>query len=89
MIHAKAVARQDTAGWERMCHIKNTYLPIRKQGLCRLGVPFPDDWTAATSANATAEGWAYNCYVNPQVEHYLVPELKKKLERIASFVSSQ
>lgn len=89
MIHTKAVARQDTAGWERMCHVNNTYLPLRRQGLCRLGVPFPDHWNPAKSTNATAEGYAYNCYVNSQVENYLVPELKKKLVRTASFFETQ
>jgi hypothetical protein len=84
MIHTKAVARQDTSGWERMCHINNSYLAIRKQGLCRLGVPFPDDWTLRSS-NATSEGWAYNCYVNHQVEDFLVPQLEKQLSKHADF----
>jgi hypothetical protein len=86
MIHTKAVATQDTAGWERMCHINNTYLPHRRQGLCRLGVPFPDDWTAvAGGVNATEEGWAYNCYVNQQVEQYLAPRLHAALLPHANF----
>jgi hypothetical protein len=89
MIHTKAVARQDTSGWERQCHINNTLLPRRQQGLCRLGVPFPDNWKPALSSNATDEGWAYNCYINPQVENYLVPELKKELKQTASFFETQ
>lgn len=87
MIHTKAVARQDTAGWERMCHINNTYLPIRRQGLCRLGVPWPDEGHVYVegAVNATPEGRAYNCFVNRQVEDYLVPLLKMKLEKHADF----
>ena len=84
MIHTKSVARQDTAGYNRMCHINNTYLNPRRQGLCRLGVPFPDDFNPAVS-NATKEGYAYNCYVNEQVENYLVPQLIDKLKRTANF----
>jgi Glycosyltransferase family 92 len=83
MIHTKAVARQDTAGWERMCHINNTYLPVRRQGLCRLGVPYPDDWTP--KVNGTEDGWAYNCYVNEKVENFLIPKLKAQLEKHANF----
>lgn len=83
MIHTKAVARQDTSGWERMCHINNTYLPIRKQGLCRLGVPWPDkDYIFKNDEiNATLEGRAFNCYVNQQVENYLVPKLLNELNQ--------
>lgn len=90
MIHTKAVARQDTAGWKRMCHINNTFLPIRRQGLCRLGVPFPSDWSASRSiSNATTEGWAYNCYVNEKLENDFVPELNKQLKLTASFFETQ
>ena len=81
MIHTKAVARQDTAGWERMCHIRNMKLPKRQQGLCRLGVPFPDDWNG--SVNATKEGWAFNCYPNALVEEYFAPRLKEALSEHA------
>jgi len=88
MIHTKAVAIQDTAGWERMCHIDNLKLPKRKQGLCRLGLPWPKDATLAAQ-NATKEGWAYNCYVNEKVENYLVPRLQTNLAERAHFFDNQ
>ena len=88
MIHTKSVARQDTAGYERMCHINNTFLSPRRQGLCRLGLPFPSDYNPAIS-NATKEGYTYNCYVNEQVENYLVPQLVEKLMRTANFFGTQ
>jgi len=77
MIHTKAVARQDTAGWEKACHISNLAKPKKQQAMCRLGVPWPngDD----TGDNATADGWAYNCYVNEKVENHFVPALQEKL----------
>jgi hypothetical protein len=87
MIHTKAVAQQDTAGWQRMCSIQNLYRPQRKQGLCRLGVPWPKDPEIA-KLNATAEGKgaAFNCYVNDKVEDFLVPRLNEQLaERLHFF----
>lgn len=83
MVHTKAVARQDTNGWERVCHIDNFKLPKKRQGLCRLGVPYPDDWSPAN--NSTKEGWASNCYVNPQVENNLIPRLNERMAAHADF----
>ena len=83
MVHTKSVATQDTAGWERMCHIDNMKLPQRRQGTCRLGVPFPDE---PTTANATSDGWAFNCYVNPQVENYLAPRLNQLMKKHETFL---
>lgn len=78
MIHSKAVATQDTARWETVCHID--YLADKRhRGLCRLGIPWPVD-PGLIKANATAEGWAYNCYVNQKVEEYFVPQLKAALK---------
>ena len=84
MVHTKAVARQDTAGWERVCHIDNLKQPKRRQGLCRLGVPWPDDPEEAKK-NATEEGWAFNCFVNEKVEKYLVPRLEESLKKHEHF----
>jgi Glycosyltransferase family 92 len=88
MIHTKSVARQDTAGYNRMCHINNTYLNPRRQGLCRLGIPYPPQYNPSQSTNATPEGYAYNCYVNEQVEDYLIPKLIEKLKRTANFFTA-
>ncbi|GKY99561.1 hypothetical protein MPSEU_000910400 [Mayamaea pseudoterrestris] len=75
MIHSKAVATQDTVGWERVCHIDIQKETNKwKRGLCRLGVPWPVD-PGLIKQNATEEGWAYNCYVNRKVEEYFVPRL--------------
>jgi hypothetical protein len=87
MIHTKAVAQQDTAGWQRMCSIHNLYRSKRQQGLCRLGVPWPKDPELA-KLNATAEGKgaAFNCFVNDKVEDFLVPRLNEQLaERLHFF----
>ncbi len=85
MIHTKAVARQDTAGWERACSIESKKLPKRQQGLCRLGIPWPEDTSQQNENNATDDGWAYNCYVNQKVEEFFVPKLKEKLAKWAHF----
>ncbi|KAL7571115.1 hypothetical protein ACA910_014724 [Epithemia clementina (nom. ined.)] len=85
MLHAKAVAVQDTAGYQRMCSIENLQLPRRKQGLCRLGVPWPSgEWPQDPQnppLRGTPEGYAYNCYVNPHIEQVLVPRLEQELQR--------
>ena len=85
MIHTKAVARQDTAGWQRVCHIDNLKKPKGQQGLCRLGVPWPTEKEeyedpAMNGVNATKEGWAYNCYVNEKVEKFYIPKLEASLQ---------
>lgn len=87
MLHAKAVAVQDTAGYQRMCSIDNLKLHKRRQGLCRLGVPWPaGEWPKDPQQPpmaGTPEGYAYNCYVNPQIETLLVPRLEQELHKHA------
>ena len=71
MIHSKAVARQDTAAWEKNCrHGEHGF------DQCRIGFPWPEDGSNRTYDD---EGWEYNCYVNPKVESYWAPLLKAKL----------
>jgi hypothetical protein len=85
MIHTKAVARQDTVDWVNVCNIKNEYLPKRRRGLCRLGIPWPTDPDEAAK-NCTSGGWAYNCYVNEKVETVYVPKLQAAMEaKLAEF----
>lgn len=88
MIHSKAVAIQDTAGYERVCHINNTDPSIskRKRGLCRLGIPWPDELGAV---NATTDGWAYNCFVNRKVEDVLIPKLNEQMAKFAHIFDQQ
>jgi hypothetical protein len=71
MIHSKAVARQDTAGWERVCYKGGS-------GTCRIGFPWPE---GAEEAGITTneEDWKYNCYVNEKVEKYWGPRLRQQL----------
>ena len=83
MLHAKAVAIQDTAGYQRMCSIENLKLAVRRQGLCRLGVPWPkNQWPTnfkKPPIAGTKDGYAYNCFVNEQIENILVPRLEQEL----------
>lgn len=83
MLHAKAVAVQDTAGYKSYCHIDNLKLPRGKQGLCRLGVPWPEPWPQDMNhlpILGTKEGYAYNCFVNDQIEYVLVPRLQSDMK---------
>ena len=74
MLHAKAIATQDTAGWEKRCTGE------MKRGTCRIGVPYPDLNTSST-VTKDSQGWMYNCYVNPKIENYWVPLLDKELRK--------
>jgi hypothetical protein len=82
MLHTKAMATQDTAGWEKRCKGE-------MQGTCRIGVPYPDLNTSST-VTADKEGWLYNCYVNPKIEEFWVPRLHQELKQstVIDFESS-
>jgi hypothetical protein len=92
MIHTKAVARQDTAGWESACHKDNLELPPKQRVMCRLGLPWPEPWPAdpeTAAVKATPEGWAFNCFVNPKVENEFAPKLQEALVARAPFLTLQ
>lgn len=72
MLHTKAMATQDTAGWETRCKGE-------MKGTCRIGVPYPDLNTSST-VTKDDDGWHYNCYVNPRIEHFWVPRLHQELQ---------
>jgi len=74
MLHAKAIATQDTAGWQKRCTGEMT------RGTCRIGVPFPD-LTPTSNVTKDSEGWIHNCYVNPKIENYWVPLLNEDLKK--------
>ena len=92
MLHAKAVALQDTAGYQRMCSVENLKLPIRKQGTCRLGVPWPKGSWPTDFNNpplaGTKEGYAFNCYVNAHIEELLIPRLEEELKKHSNLLTA-
>jgi len=71
MLHTKAMATQDTAGWQKACKSEAS-------GTCRIGNPYPP---GAFEDNVThdEDGWLYNCFVNDKVDDYWVPKLEKAL----------
>lgn len=78
MLHAKAIARQDTAGWLDACMEKSSCMQI-----CRIGVPFPVSNSGEEDGQGTVDykGWAYNCYVSQKVDDYWVPLLEEALNK--------
>ena len=71
MLHTKAIATQDTAGWLEVCKKGG-------QSLCRIGNPYPkgaEDVVEATDK----ENWSYNCYVNEKIENHFVPALERSM----------
>lgn len=85
MLHTKAVAVQDTAGYKRVCSVEYLEKPMEHHELCRLGVPWPKElWPTSlkhTQVLGTPEGYAYNCYVNDKIENFFVPRLDHELKK--------
>ena len=81
MLHTKAVARQDTAGWLDICTLSNRdAVKGKKKETCRVGVPFPIDYNKKSHGVADEKGWKYNCNENLRTEKYWVPRLEKALQ---------
>lgn len=74
MLHSKSIARQDTVGWKKNCHEG-----LKGFDQCRIGFPWPEDGSNATSDE---NGWEYNCYVNPRIENFWAPKVKAKLKEM-------
>ena len=72
MLHTKAMATQDTAGWNDVCMGE-------ARGTCRIGNPYPAD-ALAKNISKDKEGWQYNCFVNNKIEGYYLPLLKEKMK---------
>jgi hypothetical protein len=75
MLHTKAVATQDTVGWEQAC--KAGYIGGI---MCRLGNPFPENENVADLSAGDEHGLAYNCYPNHKIDDYWVRRLEESLE---------
>ena len=73
MLHTKAMATQDTAGWQKRCKDE-------MKGPCRIGVPYPS-LNTSSAITKDNQGWLYNCYVNPKIEEYWVPLLSEELKK--------
>ena len=52
MLHAKAIATQDTAGWLTACRLGSSQM-------CRIGNPYPEGAEEA-GINADSGNWTYN-----------------------------
>jgi len=78
MLHAKAVATQDTGGWEKVC--KAGY---DGQALCRLGNPYPEGDAAigVDTDKGDESGLSYNCYINHKIDDYYIPKLEQRLQK--------
>jgi hypothetical protein len=73
MLHSKAMATPDTAGWEDWCR--------NSSGLvCRIGNPYPAGYVDGDNVTIDEEGWTYNCYVNPKIESRYVPMLEEAMK---------
>ena len=82
MLHSKAIARQDTAGWKNNCHEGR-----KSFDLCRIGFPWPED--GSDNAKSDDNGWSYNCYVNLRIENFWAPKVKSKLVEMGFMKSNK
>lgn len=76
MLHTKAMARPDTAGWNTTC---KSATAGRVPGTCRIGTPYPDD-ADETTLIADEDDWLYNCWINKKIENFYVPMLEQALK---------
>eukprot|EP00934_Nitzschia_sp_Nitz4_P004529 Nitzschia sp. Nitz4//scaffold12_size214221//122547//124958//NITZ4_001507-RA/size214221-processed-gene-0.354-mRNA-1//-1//CDS//3329535041//4519//frame0 len=77
MLHSKAVARQDTAGWVQNCHSNYT----DKTDSCRLGFAWPPGEDSKKNVRPHDDnGWNYNCFAHEHVDSYWGPKLRSKLQ---------
>uniref|UniRef100_A0A7R9WTT3 Uncharacterized protein n=2 Tax=Craspedostauros australis TaxID=1486917 RepID=A0A7R9WTT3_9STRA len=83
MVHSKAVARQDTAGWLRHCNVKGG-----GDGFCRIGFPWPDG-AEERGETKDADGWKYNCYLNPKIDDFWVPKLEKAMAKYSHLLQGK
>jgi hypothetical protein len=72
MLHAKAMARPDTAGWEDFCRNESVHA-------CRIGAPYPDG-ASGSNVSVDKQYWTYNCYVNKKIEDFYVPLLEEAMK---------
>ncbi|CAB9527112.1 Pfam:DUF23 [Seminavis robusta] len=76
MLHTKAVATPDTTGWLKSCMDK-----YNGHFMCRIGVPFPDDYDEKKHGTADETNWAYNCYPNKRIDGYWAPLLEEAINK--------
>jgi len=74
MLHAKAIGPRETNLWEKACLGNYT-----GRYACRLGNPFPKNWTGELSDE---NGIKYNCYMNHKIEDYWASLLRTELKRL-------
>jgi hypothetical protein len=72
MLHTKAIATQDTAGWQTSCKGE-------QKGTCRVGYAYPKE--AGGNVTKDEDGWLYNCMVNQKIEQYWVPRLEESMKK--------
>ncbi|CAB9507485.1 Pfam:DUF23 [Seminavis robusta] len=77
MLHTKAIARQDTAGWNEICKVEK----YGKGATCRIGVPYPEVYDEERDGPGNKDGFAYNCYINKKTETHWVPRLEKAIAK--------
>lgn len=80
MLHTKTKVARNMLSWVKRC--KETAMPDESD--CNVGFPYPkeivNDFETAPIKNNN-EGWAYNCFVNENIEYYWWPKLVEAIRK--------
>ena len=79
MLHTKTKVARNMFSWEKRC--KEITLPDESD--CHVGFPYPKeiaDKFETSPMRINNEGWAYNCFLNENIENYWWPRLVAAVE---------
>lgn len=80
MLHTKTKVARNMVSWERRC--KQSTMP--DESPCNVGFPYPkefmDNFESAPTRN-NDKGWAYNCFLNENIESYWWPRLVEAVRK--------
>lgn len=80
MLHTKTKVARNMISWEKRC--KESAMPEYSQ--CNVGFPYPkeivDNFETASTRHSD-DGWAYNCFLNENIESYWWPRLVEAVRR--------
>lgn len=72
MLHTKTKVARNMFSWEHRCKQS-----MQEESHCNVGFPYPKKLVgmAGTDSLKNDNGWAYNCFMNENIESYWWPKL--------------
>lgn len=78
MLHTKSKVAYNTNGWKERC---KQHVSSKIEGHCNLGFPFPKDHDPYKQSPPRSDGWAYNCFMNDNIETRWWPKLVEAMAK--------